>query len=177
MATLRRWYVAIALFIALLLDGVVSWHFQGIFFKGSGGAACWFTVVGITLIGLCDDRNINNVWLALGAGVIADCYYLGFLGVYSVIFPLICWLSESIARYFPETFLSRTILCMCTYTLVNLYVFLVFHLVKVTNIPLSQLWRTLVPSLLLCFIITLITYHFWVWLVEKYPFLVRQRIY
>ncbi|TVV03823.1 rod shape-determining protein MreD, partial [Lactobacillus paragasseri] len=88
MAELRRWYVAIALFMALILDGVLAYNLQTFIFHRGFSGSCWLTVVGITLIALCDDKNDANIWLCLGLGLIADLYYLGVIGIYTVAFPL-----------------------------------------------------------------------------------------
>ncbi|CCI80894.1 rod shape-determining protein MreD [Lactobacillus hominis] len=177
MNILRRWYVAIALFAALILDGICSFRLQSILFHGFGGAACWFTVVGIVLIGLCDDQNIDNVWLSLGIGLIADVFYMGFIGVYTVIFPAICFLSEKVARFLPEIFISRLIVSLLAYLLVDIYVFLVCNAVGVISVSTLDLVKSFLPSLIMCLIIFLITYAFWVWLVEKYPFLDKRTPY
>ena len=59
MAILRRWYVAIALFMALILDGVLAYNLQTFIFHRSFSGSCWLTVVGITLIALCDDKMMQ----------------------------------------------------------------------------------------------------------------------
>lgn len=97
MAELRRWYVAIALFMALILDGVLAYNLQTFIFHRGFSGSCWLTVVGITLIALCDDKNDANIWLCLGLGFIADLYYLGVIGIYTVAFPLICFLIQQSA--------------------------------------------------------------------------------
>lgn len=171
MRILREWYVAIALLIALILDGIFAFQFQSLFVHGVHGASCWFTVVGIVLIGLCDDRNQNNLWLALGIGVIADMYYLGFLGIYTVAFPIICFLAQKVARFLPEIFWSRLLVALLAYILMNAYLFLAYSIAGTIRLPLSSLLLSILPSLGVCIVIFLITYKFWVWLVEKYPFL------
>ncbi|WP_297819276.1 rod shape-determining protein MreD [uncultured Lactobacillus sp.] len=177
MNVLRRWYVALALLGAVVLDGICAYRFQGVLFHGFGSAACWFTVVGIVLIGLCDDQNIDNVWLSLGIGIIADVFYLGFIGIYTVIFPLICYAAEKIARFLPEVFISRLFVALVAYLLVDIYVFLVSNAIGVIKASIIDLVKSFVPSLIVCLIIFLITYAFWVWLVEKYPFLDKRTPY
>lgn len=177
MAVLRRWYVAIALFIALILDGVLGKLFQGWLFHGTYGAACWISLVGICLIALCDDQNVNNIWLSLGIGILADGYYLGFFGVYTVAFPLICFLVEKIARYLPEVFWSRLVVCLLAYLAVNFYLYLIFSIVGVISLPISSLFKGMLLGLITSFILTLLTYSFWTKLVEKHPFLVHQTQY
>lgn len=171
MRVLREWYIAIALLVAVVLDGIVACYAQGFIFHGTYGANCWFTVIGIVLMGLCDDRNKSNIWLALGIGVVVDLYYLGFLGVYTVAFPTLCFLAEVIARFLPEVFWSKLIVCLVAYILMDVYLFLVYSITGIISLPISSLLKSILPSLGICVIIFLITYNFWTWIIEKHPFL------
>ncbi|MBD5430045.1 rod shape-determining protein MreD [Lactobacillus sp.] len=171
MRILREWYVAIALLVAVILDGVVAFYAQGFIFRGTYGASCWFSVIGIVLIGLSDDRNESNIWLALGIGIIADLYYLGFLGVYTVAFPTLCFLAEVIARFLPEIFWSRLVVSILAYILMDAYLFLVYSIAGTISLPISSLLKSLLPGVGIGIVIFLITYNFWIWLVEKHPFL------
>ena len=120
MATLRKWYVGIALFFTMILDGSLAWAFQKIMFRPNFGAACWFSVVGITLIALRNDLNKDNIWLSLGVGLLADIYYFGYIGVYTVAFPLLCYILQKLARFLPETFWFRLIISLISYLFVSL---------------------------------------------------------
>ena len=128
MAELRRWYVAIALFMALILDGVLAYNLQTFIFHRGFSGSCWLTVVGITLIALCDDKNDANIWLCLGLGFIADLYYLGVTGIYTVAFPLICFLIQQSARFLPEVFWFRLLICLVVYLCVSFYVYLTLNM-------------------------------------------------
>ena len=59
------------------------------------------------LIGLFDDTNENEIWLALGTGIIADIYFYGIIGIYTASLPLSCWAGRKIARFLPEIFWAR----------------------------------------------------------------------
>ncbi|MBP2057815.1 rod shape-determining protein MreD [Lactobacillus colini] len=171
MRILREWYVAIALLVALVLDGVIAFYAQGIIFKGTYGASCWFTIIGIVLMGLCDDRNDSNIWLVFGIGIVADLYYLGFLGVYTVAFPAVYFLAKSVARFLPEIFWARLMVSLAAYLLLDAYLFLAYSIAGTISLPISSLLMSILPSWGMCLIIFLITYSFWIWLINKYPFL------
>lgn len=177
MRILRQWYVAIALLVAVLLDGIIAYRLQGFIFQGQFGASCWFSVVGISLIGLIDDRNVNNLWLCFGIGILADLYYYGFLGVYTVSFPLLCFLAQKSARILPEVFWTRLIATLVGYALMEIYLFIVFSIAGTISLPISSLLWSFLPGWGMCLVIFLITYRFWVKLVEKHPFLVIQHRY
>ena len=164
MAILRRWYVAIALFMALILDGVLAYNLQTFIFHRSFSGSCWLTVVGITLIALCDDKNDANIWLCLGLGIIADLYYLG----------IICFFIEKSARFLPEVFWFRLLICLVTYLCVSVYVFLMLNLTGLIQLSFASFTHSILPNLLWCLILAICTYWFWVRLAEDYPFLKKE---
>lgn len=177
MNALRRWSVGIALFCAMILDGSLAWAFQKILFHPDFGAACWFTVVGITLMALYNDLNKNNIWLALGIGVLADMFYFGYLGVYTVAFPLLCYILQKVARFLPETFWFRLIVCLISYLFVSFYVFTMYIIVGTQQPSFSSFLLNIVPSWIVCTLIYFVSYSFWINLVDKHPFLEHQRNY
>ena len=68
MVQLKRWYIAIALFFTMVLDGVLSQTFTRFF--GNMNVACWLSIILITLISLSDAHNMANVWLCLVVGLV-----------------------------------------------------------------------------------------------------------
>ena len=177
MTTVKRWYIGIALFLTMILDGSLAWTFQRIVFHPNFGAACWFSVVGITLIALRNDLNNNNIWLALGIGILADIFYFGYLGVYTVAFPLLCFILQKLARFLPETFWFRLIICLVSYLFVSFYVFMMYIIVGTQQPTLSSFLLSIVPSWIVCILIYSLSYTFWINLIDKYPFLENQRNY
>ncbi|QNQ80617.1 rod shape-determining protein MreD [Lactobacillus sp. PV034] len=177
MTTLCKWYVGIALFFAMILDGSLALAFQKVFYHPNWGAACWFTVVGICLIALFDDLNKNNIWLVLGIGILADSYYFGYFGIYTVAFPLVYFILQKLTRFLPETLWFRLIICLLAYLFVSLYVFLIYAIIGTQQIGFETFLLSILPSWLVCVIIFFITYAFWKNLIEKYPFLESQRTY
>ena len=174
MAVLRKWYVAIALFMALILDGVLAYNLQTLIFHRDFSGSCWLTVIGITLIALNDDKNDANIWLCLGLGFIADLYYLGIIGIYTVAFPLICFIIQQSARFLPEVFWFRLVICLVTYLGLSAYVFFMLNLSGMIQLPFTAFLHSILPNLLWCAILVLCTYWFWVKLVEEYPFLKKE---
>lgn len=177
MATLRKWYVGIALFFAMILDGSLALAFQKIFYHPNWGTACWFTVVGICLIALFDDLNKNNIWLILAIGVLADGYYFGYFGIYTVAFPLLYYILQKLTRFLPETFWFRLIVCLLSYLFVSVYVFFIYAIIGTQQIGIKSLLLSIFPSWVVCAIIFFITYALWQNLIGKYPFLENQKNY
>lgn len=171
MAIFKRWWVAIALFFAMLLDGTLSAAIHPLLSHGSFKASCSFVVIGVIMLGLMDDMNFNEVWLSCVIGILADMYYLGFLGIYAVGLPVLCWLSQRIARFLPEVFWMRLIVTIVFYVLFNIYVWLILTAVGIVSVPASQLMISLLANAVWCIPFTIISYPLWYWLARNHPFL------
>lgn len=168
---LREWTLAIALYVALVLDGSLSFYLhQLLHFKGIT-ASPWLLPIGIMLIALFDEMNSKEIWLALGAGVVADIYFLGIIGIYTVALPLLSWVGQKIARFLPETFWARLIAVLLGVCLFDLYSILLFSLLKMMKPSLSLLWLNLGLNLLWAALFFTLTYWIWGSLSRNYPFL------
>ncbi|PXZ36577.1 rod shape-determining protein MreD, partial [Lactobacillus helveticus] len=104
MSVFRKWVLAIGLFVAIVVDGVCSLYLHQFMDYGSFGAASLILPISVMLIGLFDDTNKNEIWLALGTGIVADIYFYGFIGIYAVFLPFSCWIYQKIACFLPEIF-------------------------------------------------------------------------
>ena len=87
MSTFRKWVLAIGLFIALVVDGVCALYLHQFMTYDNFAASSVILPISVMLIGLFDDTNDNEIWLALGAGIVADIYFYGIIGVYTVFLP------------------------------------------------------------------------------------------
>ena len=76
MSTFRKWVLAIGLFIALVVDGVCALYLHQFMTYDNFAASSVILPISVMLIGLFDDTNDNEIWLALGAGIVADIYFL-----------------------------------------------------------------------------------------------------
>ena len=99
MSTFRKWVLAIGLFIALVVDGVCALYLHQFMTYDNFAASSVILPISVMLIGLFDDTNDNEIWLALGAGIVADIYFYGIIGVYTVFLPASCWICQKIARF------------------------------------------------------------------------------
>lgn len=171
MRIFREWVLAIALYVALILDGTLSLYLHQFMYIGNYGAACWLMPIGIMLIGLFDDINYKEIWLALGAGVIADMSTLGIIGIYTVFFPLACWGCQRIARFLPEMFWSRLIVVLIGVTILDVYSWLILTMVGIISISSHVMAMSLLVNLGWTIVFFIPSY--WVWgnLAQNYPFL------
>ena len=79
MSTFRKWVLAIGLFIALVVDGVCALYLHQFMTYDHFAASSVILPLSVRLIGLFDDTNDNEIWLALGAGIVADIYFYGII--------------------------------------------------------------------------------------------------
>ncbi|AYE61910.1 MreD-like cell shape-determining protein [Lactobacillus helveticus] len=177
MSVFRKWVLAIGLFVAIVVDGVCSLYLHQFMDYGSFGAASLILPISVMLIGLFDDTNKNEIWLALGTGIVADIYFYGFIGIYAVFLPFSCWICQKIARFLPEIFWARLIVVLLGTTVFVAYSWLIFNMVSVTTTSLHGLLMSLLVNLgwTAGFFVCL----YWIWgnLAQDYPFLIDLNAY
>lgn len=177
MRIIRKWALALALFIALTLDGSLALYLHQFMSWNGFGASCWLMPIGIMLIALFDDMNDKEIWLALGAGVIADISTLGIVGVYTVFLPLACWACQKMARFLPEVFLSRLVVVLLGLTLLDLYSWVVLSTVGIISTSVHTMLISLLINLAWSLLFFVLTYWIWGSLATNYPFLVDLQAY
>ena len=177
MRIVREWILAIALFVALVLDGSLSLYLHQFMVYGSYNSACLFVPIGIMLIALFDDTNKREIWLALGTGIVADLYFLGIIGVYSVFLPLVCWACQRLARFLPEVFWARLIVVLAGVIILSIYSWIILSMVGMISISDHLMLISLIPTLIWSSIFTVLTYWIWGNLAQDYPFMINLDAY
>ena len=143
MSIFRKWVLAIAMFVALIIDGICSFYLHQFMNYGSFGAASVILPISMMLIGLFDDTNENEIWLAIGTGIVADVYFYGIIGIYTVFLPVSCWLCQRIARFLPEVFWARLIVILLGTTVFIAYSWLIFKAVGFADVSMHALLLSL----------------------------------
>ena len=151
MSIFRKWVLAIAMFVVLIVDGICSFYLHQFMNYGSFGAASVILPISMMLIGLFDDTNDNEIWLAIGIGIVADIYFYGIIGIYTVFLPVSCWICQKVARFLPEVFWARLIVILFGTTVFVAYDWLVFKAVGLADASVY----TLLMSLLVLFMVVL----------------------
>lgn len=169
MRFLQKYNLALVLFLALLLNGSLSLSLRSVMQL----SANFLMPVGMMLIALFDDTNKNELWLALGAGIISDIYFYGIVGVYTICLPGICWLLQKMARYLPEVFLVRIIVTLVGAILLNGCSWLILNLMGLISVPFADLIKTMIPTIIWSLVFAIISYPLWANLTRKYPFMVK----
>lgn len=173
MRIFHQWVLAIALFVCIILDGIISMLLQPF----ATYCSSLLLPIAIILIALFDDMNSKEIYLAIGAGVVCDIYYLGFIGVYMVGLPLLTFACQKMARFLPETFWARLVVVVLGTLLLQVYSYAIFSMMGLTTAGIKQLLLNLGASLPLTIVFTILTYVIWGRLAENYPFLVDLDAY
>lgn len=169
--SLRRFVLAFALYVALVLDGSLSFYLHQFMVIGNG--ACLILPIGVMLIALFDDTNEKEIWLALIVGIISDLYFWGFIGIYAVGLPFCCWLLQKVARFLPEVFWVKILVVLLTLAVLNIYSWLVLNIVGLINVSIRAMLAGILPTLGWSLIFTLLSYPIWAKLAQSYPFMVN----
>lgn len=171
MRSLRKFILAFALYVALALNGSLSFYLHQFFSWTS--ASNLLLPIGIMLIALFDDTNIKEVWLALGAGVVSDIYFFGIIGIYSICLPLVCWLLQKAARFIPEVFWARMLAVLIACVGINCFIWLILNVIGITRVSVLELLKGFLPTICWSIIFMSLTYKLWGYLATKYPFMVN----
>ena len=177
MSIFRKWVLAIAMFVALIVDGICSFYLHQFMNYGSFGAASVILPISMMLIGLFDDTNDNEIWLAIGIGIVADIYFYGIIGIYTVFFLVSCWICQKVARFLPEVFWARLIVILFGTTVFVAYDWLVFKAVGLADASVYTLLMSLLVNLGWSAVVFVLVYWIWGNLVQDYPFLIDLNAY
>jgi rod shape-determining protein MreD len=177
MRIFHQWVLAIALFVALVLDGVLAWILHPLLAWGNLHASLCLLPIGVMMIALFDDLNGRELYLAIGAGIVADIYYFGFIGIYTVALPVLCWLGQKIARFLPEVFIVRLLLAVVGVIGLQLYSWLVFAGLSMTTATGTSVLFSILYTIPWTIVLTCLSYVVWARLATAYPFLVDLDAY
>ncbi|EEJ72928.1 rod shape-determining protein MreD [Lactobacillus ultunensis] len=177
MSILRKWALAIAIFIALIVDGICSLYLHQFMTYDNFGVTSVILPISMMLIGLFDDTNEKEIYLAIGAGVVADIYFYSIVGIYTVFLPVSCWICQKVARFLPEIFWARLIVILVGTTAFVAYSCLIFDIIGLVATSIYTLLMELLVNLGWSIIFFILLYWIWGNLVQDYPFLVDLKAY
>lgn len=152
-------FVPLILLLSLLLDGVIAALFSSQLYTSTTDTVSRLIVICIVLFSFYVDRN-HMILFGILFGFLYDSYYVGILGVYTSLFPIIIYLCDKMKRIFnPNVFVLILILIIQ----VSLIEFLLYGFYVVMDLAMvdmsSFLANRLGPTLLLNSIYMLVLYY------------------
>lgn len=171
MRIFKKLILAFTLYLALVINASLSFFLHQ-FFARTGGSNLLMPI-SMMLIALFDDTNKNEIWLALCSGIVADLYYFGIIGIYTIALPIICLVLQWMARFLPEVFWIRFLIILLTTILLDFYTWIIINLVGISSISVTKLLTNIIPTVGWSILFTIITYKFWNILANNYPFMVN----
>ncbi|MCW8088722.1 rod shape-determining protein MreD [Lactobacillus jensenii] len=172
-----RWYIAVAEFIALIFDGVISIYAHSLLVLSGISASFWLIVIAVAACSLIDENNNNEIILAFFMGLIADIYYLGFIGPYTVGLTFVSWLCQKVTRILPDVFVVRVPVIVICYLLFDVFFWFILTIASTISIPFSQVIWGMIANAILALILASVTYPIFNFLGREYPFAIRMNYY
>ncbi|MBM6954417.1 rod shape-determining protein MreD [Limosilactobacillus coleohominis] len=146
-----RFLFPIGLFIAFFLDGSFSKVFANQFFSFPYTMVSQLVLLWLVLAYFFEaDIKIPLYGFAVIVGALTDLYYAGVFGLFIVLYPLMVWVTKSLAGLFNENFFNTMIIFfidVCVFQLLNYWAYLIIGIAHV-NFG-SFLLYTLAPTLAL----------------------------
>ena len=200
---LSRWYIAIAEFGALIIDGVASIYAHSLLGLSGVSASFWLVVIAVAACSLIDENNNNEIILAFFIGLIADIYYLGFIGPYTVGLTsvsythlraherqmcirdrpytvgltLVSWLCQKVTRILPDVFVVRVPVIVICYLLFDAFFWFILTIASTISISFSQVLWGMIANAILALILASLSYPLFNLLGREYPFAIKMNYY
>lgn len=150
-----KYYAPGVLFFLVLLDGQLSRFFLN-WTNGSYAATAHLFIIALMCCCLTVSKQVMIVATII-LGIIFDIYYLGFIGVYAVAFPLLAFVMyqmTSVNNRNIFTMFFASVIFVTMYELITVSIQLVFKIITVN--PTMFITRVLGPTLLLNIVIFII---------------------
>lgn len=154
------WVFAIGLILMFFLDGSISFVFSPELFNFPNSAVPCLTVLWLELTLIFADRkSLHLMFWAAVVGFIFDMYYMGLLGVFVFILPLVIYLSRIIYEALPANFLSGFLVYFIMITLVEGLSCFANVIVGTASVNMADfLVETLAPTLALNLVLFALIY-------------------
>ncbi|WP_025021636.1 rod shape-determining protein MreD [Ligilactobacillus hayakitensis] len=137
----------IGLIISVFLDGSLTQMFAPHFFTNLTSVESRLMLLWLVMA-ICYG-NVERIYLwSIVAGIIYDLYYTGILGVFTLILPLMVYITQEIFKYFTRSFLVVLLIYLIDITVLTLLDYWANSILGFTSEPLTMLiGRTLGPTL------------------------------
>ncbi|WP_220750898.1 rod shape-determining protein MreD [Apilactobacillus xinyiensis] len=155
--TAFKYVFPIGMLISIFLDGSIFSIF-GASLSFHAVPNLSFLWIFLTMFFINDDEIHYELWAML-AGIIIDLFYMGFLGVYTFIFPLAIYFSRWIYKHLPLNIISAFLIYFIDITMIYSLSLLANRLESLTNMSWSfYLVYVLGPTLVINLAFLIILY-------------------
>lgn len=155
-----RYLFPIGLFIMFFLDGSLSKIFASFFFSYPYAMVSQLTLLWFVMAYFFEgDIQIPLTFFAVIAGVVADVYYSGILGLFIFLYPLIVWLTRVLAHSFNPSFLTSILIFFIDVAAFEFLNYLAYNIVGVTTMSIVDfVVDVLTPTLALNLVYFVVLY-------------------
>lgn len=127
------------LFLFFLLDGFIANFFSGILNFNFGHMVPRLTLICFIIFSFHLKGNYL-FFLGIVFGFLFDSYFTGILGIYIASFSLITYITNHLKSYFYPGWVSYVFIGSLMLAINELFVFIVYRGIKLTNFTFSQFW-------------------------------------
>ncbi|USS85165.1 rod shape-determining protein MreD [Fructilactobacillus myrtifloralis] len=151
----------IGLVIAFVFEGSIM-HFFSTLLAGTFPMVPYLTMLWFVyaIMFVRDLHQLHLYWWAFGIGIVYDLYYIGVLGIYTFIFPLIVYVTKLMTTYIEENVVSGTLIYLIDVIIVLILGYgagRIAHLVYFSGVHFMAF--AFGPTILLNLIIFLLLYY------------------
>ncbi|MCD2256484.1 rod shape-determining protein MreD [Agrilactobacillus fermenti] len=104
-----RWFIPIIWTVLFLLDGTISLLFQKWLYHDFLNISSQVLLMGVVSTSFHFDTERWLIWPAFVIGIFYDCFYLGIVGYYTFLLPMVVMIVRWIADYLPDSMLFQAV--------------------------------------------------------------------
>ncbi|USS86821.1 rod shape-determining protein MreD [Fructilactobacillus cliffordii] len=147
--------------IAFIFEGSVMHFFSGLL-AGTFPMVPYLTLLWFVyaILFVNDLSELHLYWWAWGIGIVYDLYYIGVLGIYTFLFPLIVYVTRLFKSYIEANFVSGTLIYLIDLVIVLTLSYMagrIAHLVYFSGVHFMAF--AFGPTILLNLILFLLLYY------------------
>lgn len=152
-------FVPVTFLIALLFDGTIASIFSTRLYTATSDMVPRLIIICIVLFSFYVDRKYMILFGIL-FGLLYDSYYVGILGLYTSLFPIIIYLSDKMRKILNPNLLVLVMIVIIHISLVETLLFGFYSVIDLTTIDIATfLANRLGPTLLLNSMFLLVLYY------------------
>lgn len=152
-------FVPLTLLTALLFDGIIASVFSTQLYTATSDMVPRLIIICIILFSFYVDRKYM-IFFGILFGLLYDSYYVGILGLYTSLFPIIIYLSDKMRKILNPNLLVLVMILIIHISLVETLLYGFYSVIDLTAIDFSLfLANRLGPTLLLNSIFLLVLYY------------------